>query len=74
MTISSKEIDKLIEYKAIEYNNFIMKMKDHHDLEKILIRMLEHGWNERIRRTYSRYCVLRRKFESKMIEKRKWYD
>lgn len=74
MTISNKEIKELLNYSSTDYNKFVMKVPDHHDLEKILIVMLNHGWNERIRRTHSRYCVMRRKFENKMLKKRKWYD
>ena len=73
MAISKKEIDEIHTYGAQDYNNYIMKLKNHYDLEKILMYMLKIAGRERVRRTYSRYCVARRQFETKMINKRTWY-
>lgn len=73
MTILRSELSKIHAYKAPEYNDYIMSLESHKDLEKILIYMIKNGWRERIRRTYSRYCVLRREFENKMIDKSRWY-
>ena len=72
MAITKRQIENSANLGSKDYNDFIMEVENHRDVEKILIYMVDNKLKERAHRTFCRFSYLRRQFEREMISNLNW--
>ncbi len=72
MKSNKKSIKEICSYSWGDFSKAVTKMKNVDDLENLLKASINECNESRILRVYSRYSMVRRGIEKKMVKKRQW--